>query len=357
MTDDRRKIDLDRYLRTRVKVLNDTGGRGFDRGVRTFNCPFCGDTKGRGFVNAAFWTAGCFNIGCVACERLDGGALEWARRVEGVASRGEMFTALRDAYGTEQIIQFKPVPREGEDFVRWPEGMRPLARQGPGDPIAARTYLRFVERQWGITEADAALWGLGYCTTGWYAQRIIIPIVMNGVPVAFQARTIVVPHEIKETPFVLAGHKAKYLTSRHGPKDDPASECARSAAEILYNYDRIPEGGQVLLVEGVGDVMGWHRGNLARKPVAAGMLGVSLTPEKLALLALKAPERVIVAPDAEVGATRQAVAFLNLLKSWDIPAVLGTWEGGKDAGSGAVLVENPILSLADQLRFRLGIGA
>jgi hypothetical protein len=341
---DRRKIDLDRYLRTKVKILNDTGGRGFDRGVRTFNCPLCRDTKGRGFVNVSYWSAGCFNIGCVACERLDGGALEWARRIEGVKTRADMFIALRDAYGTEQVVQFRPAPREGEDFVRFPREMRPLARQGSdrGDPVAARTYLKFIERQWGITEADAALWSLGYCTAGYYAQRVIVPIIMNGIPVAFQARTI-------------ADGEPKYLTSRHGPKDDPKSECARSAAEILYNYDRISEGGSVVLVEGVGDVMGWHRGgNLGRIPTASAMLGISLTPEKLALLAAKSLDRVILAPDDEVPAQRQAAGLLGDLRAWDVPAFLGSWVGGKDAGSGAALVEQPPLSLADQVRARLG---
>src|SRR5438552_8412065 len=66
MSDDRRSIDLDKWLRTRVRVLNDQGGRGFDTGVRTFNCPLCRDSKGRGWANVAYWTAGCFNVGCVA---------------------------------------------------------------------------------------------------------------------------------------------------------------------------------------------------------------------------------------------------------------------------------------------------
>jgi DNA primase len=165
---------------------------------------------------------------------------------------------------------------------------------------------------------------------------------MGGKPVAFQARTM----DPKPT-------KPKYLTSRHGPKEDPKSECFRPASAILYNYDRIPEGGEIVLVEGAGDVMGWHRGNLARTPVAAAMLGVSLTPEKLGLLIERRPSQITLAADAEPEAQKQAAALLADMLDNDLPARLGSWEGGKDAGSGAALVERPSTLLdADLARLR-----
>jgi len=331
VNNDRKRIDLDKYLRTKVKVLNDAGGRGFDTGVRTFNCPLCRDTKGRGWANVAYWTAGCFNIGCVACDRLEGGLLELARRLEGIRMRTDTFIFLKNKFGVERAIEYKPLPRLGDDYVRFPPEMRPLARSGPRDAMDSwrRTYLKFVETQWGISEADAALWGLGYCLTGHYAGRVIIPITMGGVPVAFQARAI------KDA-------KPKYLTSRHGPKDDPKAECFRPASAILFNYDRIVEGDEVLLVEGPGDVMGWHRGNLTRKPVAVAMLGISLTPEKLSILYDKSPSHVILAVDAQPEAQRQAdKLYGDTLREIDPTVTLATWQGGKDAGSGAVPVPRP----------------
>ena len=325
--DDRRTIDLDKYIRTKVRVLNDTGARGFDRGVRTFNCPLCRDTKGRGWLNIAFWTAGCFNIGCDACDRLQYGALEWARRQESIRSRAETMSFLRQRYGTTRVIEYRALPREGDDFVRWPESVRWF--KPSMDPMQ-RTYQRFVEKQWSIGLADMIAWGLGYCVVGFYAQRVIIPIVMDGKPVAFQARTI------SDAPT-----KSKYLTSRHGPKDDLKAECFRPASAILFNYDRIVEGGSAVLVEGVGDVMGWHRGNMGRQPTASAMLGVSITPEKLALLAAKNLDKIILAPDAEPQAQKQADDLYSLLLDNDFPVALGTWVGGKDAGSGARLEEKP----------------
>ena len=340
MSDDRRTINLDKWLRTHVRVLNDMGQRGFDQGVRTFNCPLCRDTKGRGWVHVAYWTAGCFNVGCEGHERLDHGAIELVRRLEKLRMRADAMGFLRREYGTARPIEYKLSQRESENFVRWPEGMKPLARKEPGpvDPWQ-RTFLKFVETQWNITEADAALWGLGYCLTGYYAKRVIIPIVQGGEPVAFQARTI-------EQKF-----EKKYITSRYGPKSDPRAECALPASGILYNYDRIREGGEALVVEGVGDVMGWHRGtNFTRQPTATAMLGVSLTPEKLALLEAKKLTRIMLAADAEPQAQKQADELYDTLRAWDLPVILCTWDGGKDAGTGARPVERTAPTREDRMR-------
>lgn len=338
MTDDRRKIDLDRYLRTKVKVLNDSGVKAFDRGVRTFKCPLCRDDKGRGWLNVAYWTAGCFNVGCVAHERLEGGALEWARRLEQIRSRGETFAVLKKLYGTAAVIEWKPVVRDGDDFVRFPVALKPFVATG-AHPFQ-KTYELFAAKQWGIELADMIAWGLGYVTAGYHAKRVLIPIVMGEQPVAFQTRTIG------------TDEKKKYITSRHGPKDDPQSECARSAAEILFNYDRAQKGGRVILVEGAGDVMGWHRGNLDRQPVALAMLGISLTPEKLALLDALDLEEITLAVDAEADAQRKACSLLDDLRDWSLNANLATWRGGKDAGAGAVL--EPVgTSLYDRVRTML----
>lgn len=315
------KIDLDKYLRTKLRILNDTGGRGFDTGVRTFHCPFCRDNKGRGWIGLAYWQAGCFNTGCIACERLEGGALEFVRRIENLRMRTDAYMMLKNKFGTARTITYTPAPRETEDFVRWPEGMRKFVSSG--GPFQ-KSFEVFIRKQWGLTLADALAWGLGYTVVGRYANRVIIPFVQGGVPVAFQARTI-------------GDGEPKYLTSRHGPKSDPKAECAKSAAEMLFNFDRVPEGGDVVLVEGVGDVMGWHRGNLGRIPVASAMLGLSLTPEKLALLDDRHVGRVILAPDAEVGPTWQLDDLRDKLTARDHDVVLGTWIGGKDAGSGATL--------------------
>jgi hypothetical protein len=324
---DRRAIDLERFLRSRVAVTNDSGGRAYDTGLRTFDCPFCGDRYGRGWLSVkwdppggGFWAAGCFNAGCVAEPKLRGGAVEWARRVLGLAGFWETMRYLEENYSGQRVTWAPPPPR-GSDFCRFPKGMRAFDSGGSAASILEASFARFIKRQWGISQLDARRWGLGWCLTGPHAWRVIIPVVINAVPVGFQARSI-------------RGAEPKYVTSRHGPESDPASECARPASAMLFNADGIRTGEDLLLVEGAGDVMGW------RGPTpAAALLGVALTPEKLAMITLRAPRRVVVALDDEPSARRRAMDHVDALLAWGVPATLGQWVGGKDAGSGATLEE------------------
>ena len=92
-------IDLDRFVSATVRVRNEGGGRGYDSGIRTFDCPLCGDTKGRGWVGTEGWGAGCFNLDCVAEPRLQGGAIEWAQRVLRLETRAAAWRFLEKEFG------------------------------------------------------------------------------------------------------------------------------------------------------------------------------------------------------------------------------------------------------------------
>ena len=322
---DRSTVDLERFLRETVHVRNDSGGRGYDRGVRTFDCPLCGDEGNRGWMNVAHWTAGCFNSGCVAEPRLAAGAVEWARAVLGHPSRAEAWRTLAQKYGGASVV-YASEPQRGPDFCTLPKEMRRF-EVSPSPVQSAFTF--FVKAQWGLSESDARDWGLGWCLTGDYAFRVVVPILMGGRAVGFQARSI--------RPV-----EPKYLTSRWTASDRGPAECARPAAAMLFNVDAVPREGEVLLTEGVGDVMGWHRGSArGRTPTAVGILGVALTPEKLALLASLGLERALVGLDDEPDAQRRALAHVEDLRAWGIPAVRVRWSGGKDAGAGATPVEDP----------------
>jgi hypothetical protein len=209
----------------------------------------------------------------------------------------------------------------------------------------------FVYRQWGLLVPDAERWGLRQCILGRYAWRVVIPIVMFGQTVAFQARSY-------------RGAEPKYLTSKHGRRGEPGAECGRPAEALLYGYDAIEEGGEVVLVEGPGDVMrlagGGDRGRgevvsrqgetpaIARdsgggencgrvvRAVPVALLGAALTEEKAALLAAKRPGRVTVALDADQDPAR-SWAVAERLSAWGLEAGVGAWVGGKDAGAGARL--------------------
>src|SRR3989304_2827936 len=124
-----------------------------------------------------------------------------------------------------------------KDFCRFPKEMR---RFRPDPSTLQLSFEKFAARKWGLGLPDLVGAGAGWCMTGSYARRLIFPVVMNRVPVGFQARTI-------------GAADAKYLTSSHGREEDPGAECGRPAEAMLYGLDDIPPGAGIVLVEGVPD--------------------------------------------------------------------------------------------------------
>lgn len=314
-------IDFDRFVRSVVTVRNDGGSRAYETGLRTFDCPLCGDQRGRGWLGVYRLAAGCFNPGCVAEPQLAGGALEWARRVLRLPGRGDAREALVAKFGVKRVVSPPPAKR-GEDFCVLPEGYTMFARNEERN-IVQRVFEVFMQRQWGASVEDAISWSLGWTVRGPYAFRVIIPIMMNAELVGFQARTI------KD------GVEPKYLTSSHVARPNHAVECGRPASAMLFNADAILEDHDLLMVEGAGDVIGWHREHTV--PPCVGLLGVALTPEKLSIISAARPSRVIVALDAQPDAQRRARDHVAALDAWGVAATLGHWVGAKDAGAGATL--------------------
>jgi hypothetical protein len=315
-------IDFDRFVRSVVTVRNDGGSRAYETGLRTFDCPLCGDQRGRGWLGVYRFAAGCFNPGCVAEPQLAGGALEWARRVLKLPDRSDARAALIAKYGVKRIATPPPAHR-GEDFCVLPDGYTMFTRNDDRN-IVQRVFEVFMQRQWGVTIEDAISWSLGWTVRGPYAFRVIIPIMMNAELVGFQARTI------KD------GVEPKYLTSSSVAQRGRPAECGRPAHAMLFNADAMLEDHDVLMVEGAGDVIGWHREHTV--PPCVGLLGVALTQEKLSIISAARPRRVIVALDAQPDAQRRARVHVDALDAWGIDAVLGQWVGAKDAGAGASLV-------------------
>src|SRR3990167_6231283 len=100
-------VDIDAYVRRRVTVSNASGGRGYEDGLRVFDCPICRETRQRGWLSITGFSAGCFNAGCDANERLDGGAIEWVRRAEGLRSRSEAWRVIIPITVGERCVSFQ----------------------------------------------------------------------------------------------------------------------------------------------------------------------------------------------------------------------------------------------------------
>lgn len=317
-------IDFAGYVRARRTILNGDGGRGYERGVLVFDCPLCGDARGRGFINVQFRTAGCFNAGCVAEPRLGGGFVEWVRLVEGYASRAEALAFLHRAHPllVETLLSTprSPQPDAYDEWVRFPKAMHLVTVDSQG---MQKRFTDFAKRKWDLNPVDLVRSGVGYCLVGRYRLRLIFPVVINRKVVGFQARSI-------------TNAEPKYLTSRRGAFSEPQAECGRAAESWLWGIDDLLPGGTAILVEGIPDAIRFSRdGAGLGTPIA--MIGMALTSEKLAMLLAKKPGKVILALDTEEGTKEMAIDCLRRLESWGLPAYLGLWRGGKDAGSGARL--------------------
>lgn len=325
----RLRIDLDSYLRARVPILNAHGGRGHAQGVRTFDCPLCGDGRGRGWMNVLRWSAGCFNSGCVAEPAHAVSALEWVRRHEDFPTRGRTWAFLLADYPGAPPLP--PTIEAHEDFCRFPPS-QPLTAAS----VLGREALAFVRKQWGLPPAAAARWGLRVCGEGDFAYRVLIPIREAARDISFLGRAFRVS--------VL-----KYRVAEFG------IETGRRLGDLLFNLDAALAGSPLVLVEGAGDVMAWGERVQSQGLPAVALLGQALTPERLALLAQRTPALVIVALDQEPPAQRRALAHLEDLRAWGLSAALGTWTGGKDAGSGAHLTWTRDDSLESRMRARLSL--
>lgn len=325
-------VDLEAYLRDRVAIKNLNGGRGYTSGIRTFDCPWCGDRKGRGWMNVVFGTAGCFNAGCDACPRVDGGAVEWARAWENERTRGETIAFLRAKYPGSPVLA-KPIPLPAyKDFCLFPQEMRRFRL----DPSQLQLmFEKFAVQKWNLRLSDLMGAGAGWCVQGRLAWRMIFPVLMGHRPVGFQARTI-------------KAAEAKYLTSRHGKEGEKDVECGRPAEAMLYGLDDVPPGAEIVLVEGIPDTLCARKLGLW----SVGLMGTILTAEKLSMIVAARPSKIVVALDDEPETASVAADVIENFLSWGIPAEEGNWIGSKDAGGGGKLGIRP-RSLANVLSRKL----
>lgn len=321
-----------------VGVHNAQGGRGYSTGVRIVDCPWCGDAGGHAWLNVEKLTAGCFHPWCDAANGRT--LFEYAQRAEGFRTRGEAVTWLLRTFPGETALRPAAQPAVREDWCKLPSEARPF---GPGSGLLQAEAARFAARQWGLAADDLRRWGVLWCPRGRYAWRLVVPVVMGGAAVQFQARSY-------------RGAEPKYLSGEIGVV------AARPMEACLFNLDAAVEGADVILVEGWADVakVGDRRADLggalgqarpagadagmhhdvgaADRPVAAvALLGSALTPAKAALLAARRPRSVTVALDADAVAAGYAVADVLECYLPDAVVRMGLWRGGKDAGSGAVL--------------------
>jgi hypothetical protein len=149
----------------------------------------------------------------------------------------------------------------------------------------------------GITKETCLLFRLGWCDTGRYAHRIVLPMSTGDVH-TFQARATwddAVP---------------KYLGDTGAP-----------LSKILMGYDLLKKGEELWVVEGPFDKLACHQAGIPAVPLT----GKELSDQQINLIVRLAPPRVHVMldPDAEVTCRKTAAKL-----SYRVPTDMVLLKGG-----------------------------
>lgn len=232
-------------------------------------CPFCGK-QGRFYVAVTGGKIGSYI--CFKCDERGRNPVGLIAHVEGL-SRGEaqrlmmkdaeLFRRRQETAESlvDRIRATRGLDAEAEpelvDFDL-PEGFIPVFKEGRKPRWKFPVYLK--ER--GVTKAAAREWGLGWCRSGVYAERLVVPVnCPNGR--SFTARDMSGDQEPKYRNPAGADH-----------------------SRLLLGWDHVKLSSDIAIVEGPLDVIkAWQAGI----PVI-GLMGKNLSPHQLALLMKKPPD-------------------------------------------------------------------
>jgi 5S rRNA maturation endonuclease (ribonuclease M5) len=235
-------------------------------------CPLCYDERRRLYIEAATGLWICFK--CHARGHLRGLLIEVCE-----LTPNEAFPLERAIMGGEKkSVMHVPRPAPAST-VELPEGFIPLDDSPAASVTMAAEYLR----QRGVSPTLAPELGIGFCLTGRYAYRVIIPVYTEGKLRTFVARTWV-PTERKKVLM---------------PKGSQAERA-------LFGYDTLPckigpagpcvHPGGIILVEGIFDALRmWELGHFH----TLATLGAHTTELQRVLVKRLKPSLVILLRDAD----------------------------------------------------------
>lgn len=275
----------------KLKILKEVFGYCYKSGSEwLFYCPKCKHHKPKLSVNLG---KNCFK--CWVCQYSGSSVFRLVRKYGNFLQRQawEEFESVVDLSVSLYEQMFGDTEEHEEATLNLPEEFRSLAnKKVPLSGIPARNYLK--ER--GVTKADIIRWKIGYCATGKYAQRVIIPSFnLDGRINYFIARSY--------------GNGYKYKNPEGATKD------------IIFNHLYTDWKNPVHIVEGAFDAI--VAGN------AIPMLQCSMREEsKLFQEITKHDTPVYIALDPE--AEKEAMGLIRRLLEYDVECYKVNISGEED---------------------------
>lgn len=237
-------------------------------------CPICGRSE-KAYVNPTKRKWNCYSASCNG----GGHITSFVMAVEGISfidAARRMMLLIRGLDGAPADVddirrrlalmneELAEAEEELDLSVPLPPGFRPCYNPDTGKfrvppYIKRRLSSRAVKR-----------WNIGYCTTGRYAGRVVIPVECDGM-LSFVARDMT------------GNSKFKYL--------NPGT----LAAHYLMGYDRLDPDEPVHCVEGSFDCIRWD----AHGFNTVAYFGAFLRQPQVELLKRLNPPEIVLVPDAE----------------------------------------------------------
>jgi len=232
------------------------------------NCPICYDTKKHFYINVVKKVVHCFRCGYSATVK------RFLRENNLLAKSPENFDIL-DVLDSGFVSLVKKESEQGN--VSFPEFMSFMDVEDVS--WLGRIVIHYLKSR-GITDEQIKRHKIGYCYSGKYAGRIIVPIFMFGELVYWVARIV----EHPTVRFQIAKYPDRKVLNPPAPRKD-----------VLFNYDAVKLSDEVVVCEGVFDALAVE--NIGRCAVA--ILGKEMTDEQAMLLTALNCERITVCLDAD----------------------------------------------------------
>jgi DNA primase len=260
-------------MASKNKIISDILGDSYQSGSeRLFYCPYCKHHKRKLSVNVDKNVYKCW-----VCDTNGRNLRRIVRRFGSHTQLAEWDKLTQQVNINDFYNIFEEILQEPEQIVELPKALISLANKDL--PFSALKALKYLKKR-GVTEKDIVKWKIGYCDSGPYAGRIIIPSFNND------------------------GH-ANYYIARTYDSGWPRYKNPTVSRDIVFNELYVDWDEDIVLVEGAFDAI--VAGN------AIPLLGSTLR-EKSALFQkiVQKDAAVFLALDADVAKKENRIIKLFL---------------------------------------------